>query len=254
MGASGGPNTVHDGLVFSVDAADKNSYIGSGTTWSDLSSYGNNGTLSGSGGANSRIGTVSSSFKAMAFNGSSDYIEFGDTDGLDIRTSTATVEAWFQVDPTVTDSRKIFAKYLHNSGDEPGWYMDFDHDGTPRIFFDWGAGSSRYAFAQQTSANGGPNVTGSSAVWHHLVGTTGDGNFTKIYLDGNFVTSSTLNQPSGDNNSDARAMIGAQVNYGTGVPWGHLKGLVGAVRLYNKALSTKEVLENFNAQRTRFGV
>jgi len=254
MGASGGPSIVHDGLVFGVDAADKVSFSSGSTTWYDLSTNGNNGILSGSGGTVGTIGTVSSSFKAMAFNGSSDYIEFGDTDDLDIRTSTATVEAWFQVDPTVTDSRKIFTKYLHNSGNEEGWYMDFDHDGTPRIFFDWGAGSSRYAFAQQTSTNGGPNVTGSSAVWHHLVGTTGDGNFTKIYLDGNFVTSSIVNQPSGDNNSDARAMIGAQLNYGTGEIWGHLKGLVGAVRLYNKALSAKEISQNFNAKRSRFGV
>ena len=29
MGASGGPNTVHDGLVFSVDAADKVTFVAS---------------------------------------------------------------------------------------------------------------------------------------------------------------------------------------------------------------------------------
>ena len=253
MGAYGGPNIDNIGLEFCVDSADRVSYYSGSTTWFDLSSNKNDGILSGSGGTNGKIGTVSSSLKAMAFNGSSDYIELGDKDDLDIRTSTATVEAWFQAHSSVTNSRKIISKYLHNSGDEQGWYLDWDHDGTPRIFFDWGAGSSRYTFAQQTSTNGGPNVTGSSAVWHHLVGTTGDGNFTKIYLDGNFVTSSTLNQPSGDNNSDARAMIGAQINYATGAPWGHLKGLVGTVRLYSTSLSTSEVLQHYNAQKSRFG-
>jgi len=36
MGASGGPDIVTDGLVLCLDAADKISYSGSGTTWSDL--------------------------------------------------------------------------------------------------------------------------------------------------------------------------------------------------------------------------
>ena len=40
-----GPKTVTNGLVLAVDAADKNSYRGSGTTWTDLSGNNYNGTL-----------------------------------------------------------------------------------------------------------------------------------------------------------------------------------------------------------------
>ena len=36
MGASGGPDIITDGLVFAVDAADKNCYPGSGATGTDL--------------------------------------------------------------------------------------------------------------------------------------------------------------------------------------------------------------------------
>jgi hypothetical protein len=36
---------VTNGLVLSLDAADKNSYPGSGTVWSDLSGNNNNNTL-----------------------------------------------------------------------------------------------------------------------------------------------------------------------------------------------------------------
>ena len=46
MGVSAGPDLIQDGLTLSLDAADRNSYPGSGTTWTDLSSLGNNGTLS----------------------------------------------------------------------------------------------------------------------------------------------------------------------------------------------------------------
>lgn len=40
-----GPNIITDGLVLYLDAANTKSYPGSGTTWSDLSGNGNNGTL-----------------------------------------------------------------------------------------------------------------------------------------------------------------------------------------------------------------
>jgi len=40
-----GPSVVTDRLVLALDAADRNSYSGFGTTWTDLSGNGNNGTL-----------------------------------------------------------------------------------------------------------------------------------------------------------------------------------------------------------------
>ena len=44
MGIGAGANAVEDGLVFCVDAANKRSYPGTGTTWTDLTGE-NNGTL-----------------------------------------------------------------------------------------------------------------------------------------------------------------------------------------------------------------
>ena len=45
MAFGNGPRIVTNGLVLSLDAADRNSYPGSGTTWRDMSGNGNNGTL-----------------------------------------------------------------------------------------------------------------------------------------------------------------------------------------------------------------
>ena len=63
------PKIVTDGLVFAVDAANKKSYPGSGTTWTDLAGS-NDGTLtngptfdSGDGGS-------------IVFDGTDDYVEF----------------------------------------------------------------------------------------------------------------------------------------------------------------------------------
>ena len=45
MGVFAGPEVVEDGLVLALDAGNTKSYPGSGTTWTDLSGNGNNGTL-----------------------------------------------------------------------------------------------------------------------------------------------------------------------------------------------------------------
>lgn len=49
MATSYSPNVVTDGLVLYLDAANKKSYPGSGTTWTDLSGNNFNFTLDGSG-------------------------------------------------------------------------------------------------------------------------------------------------------------------------------------------------------------
>ena len=48
MGLTHSPRIVTDGLVLALDAANVKSYGGSGTTWTDLSGKGNNGTINGS--------------------------------------------------------------------------------------------------------------------------------------------------------------------------------------------------------------
>ena len=45
MGLHHSPRIVTDGLILCLDAADKNSYPGSGNTWYDLSGNGNDGIL-----------------------------------------------------------------------------------------------------------------------------------------------------------------------------------------------------------------
>jgi len=49
MGFYDGPKIVTDGLVLALNAADKNSYPGSGTTWYDISGNGKHFTLDSSG-------------------------------------------------------------------------------------------------------------------------------------------------------------------------------------------------------------
>jgi hypothetical protein len=68
MGVSGGPNAIQDGLVLALDAADRNSYPGSGTTWTDLSGNNNSGSLVNGPTFNSANGGT------IVFDGTNDYV------------------------------------------------------------------------------------------------------------------------------------------------------------------------------------
>ena len=71
MGLSHSPRIVTDGLVFCVDAGDKMSYPGAGTTWTDLSKNRNNGTLINGPTFDSANGG------SISLDGSNDYISVG---------------------------------------------------------------------------------------------------------------------------------------------------------------------------------
>ena len=99
------PSIVTDGLVLCVDAANTKSYPGSGTTWTDISSKGNNGTLtngptfsSGNGGA-------------IVFDGTNDYVDFGSQVA---NLSTSTISFWIKLQNN--DSRNyVIQSYTANS-------------------------------------------------------------------------------------------------------------------------------------------
>jgi len=68
MGIARGPKIVTSGLVLALDAADKLSYRGSGTTWRDLSGNNNTGTLTN--GPTFNAGNLGS----IVFDGTNDYV------------------------------------------------------------------------------------------------------------------------------------------------------------------------------------
>ena len=87
-----GPGIITDNLIFAVDAANPNSYPGSGTTWNDQTVNQNDGTLtngptfdSGNGGS-------------IVFDGSNDLVSFIDSNlysfGNGSTDSAFTAEAW----------------------------------------------------------------------------------------------------------------------------------------------------------------
>jgi hypothetical protein len=96
-----GPRVSTQGLVLALDAADRNSYPGSGTTWYDLSGSGNDHTLTGSPTYGSNRFTLNGSSqgftRATSMNGIS---------------STNTVVIWY----STTDGQELWVRGSQSNG------------------------------------------------------------------------------------------------------------------------------------------
>ena len=107
MGLSHSPRIVTDGLVFCVDAGDKMSYPGAGTTWTDLSKNRNNGTLTNGPTFDSANGG------SIVFDGTNDRVDCGNSTSLNFGNSSSdfpfSIVSWAKFD-SFSSTNPIFAR------------------------------------------------------------------------------------------------------------------------------------------------
>ena len=230
MAGHGGPDLVQDGLVLSLDAADKNSYPGSGTTWTDLSPNGNDGTIT-----NATFSTAGGG--SMAFDGSGDYVDCGHDTTLDAGTSDFTACCWFKL---VDDGNHhdIISKGT-SLGTGYGWALSF-YDGSGSLYFDCGDGTTRVNVYTAISHN----------TWYHVAVTRNNaGNLSELYINGVLdVTAANALDDLGDGSQDIPFKIGSSASAR------YLNGSVTNVGFWSRVLTATEITQNFNAQRSRFSV
>jgi len=236
MAFSHSPKIVTDGLVLCLDAADKNSYPGSGTTWTDLSGNGNNGTLSAA-----AIGTDVPG--SMDFNGSDEYVSIPDSTDWSFGTGEFAVEWWMKLHTT---SQTHYAGYIST-------FIDHWTAGNWIIMNSTQGDVIRVYLLDSESDEGGTTpfpALGSTTSWFHLCLTrVGDSGY--VYI--NTVESATNGaqdwSDKGFHSDDGNAL---QIGRGGGV---YANVSIPIVRIYKgRSLSPSEVSQNFNAQRHRFGV
>ncbi len=224
----GGPNgVVTSGLILWLDTAYLRSYPGYDNTWYDLSATSNNGTLVNGPTYSSANGG------AIVFDGTNDYVSLTANPSL---TNRITLEAWVNLSSPPT---KTFGWI---SGREQSYRLLY-----ATSLFSWvcsTTNNSWYTTGTEVNALDIP-ATGSA---YQVIGTY-DGQNNKIYINGQLNnTGSTI---SGNIASTAAAYhlfrTGASnIDYG--------KGNLYCNRVYNRALSASEVLQNYNATKTRFGL
>ena len=121
MGLAHSPQIVTDNLVFCLDAANTKSYGGSGTTWTDLSGKGNNGTLTSMNGSNYN----SANGGYLDFDGSIDQINCGSSDDFAFGTGDFTIEFWCNPDTVGTEG--IISISSNGSFSSTNWQFRYNH-------------------------------------------------------------------------------------------------------------------------------
>lgn len=217
---------VTNGLVLCVDAGNPRSYPGTGTAWNDATSSGYNFTLT-NGPAYS-----SSNLGFFTFDAVNDIATAGYNTALD--TQTPSVEVWVKT----------------NSLNQNGFWFEKGAVNTQYSLFQEGL-----AIQWRMNIGGVTNLSTASSyistsAWAQVVGTYTSGTRV-LYVNGVAVNSDSQTGTIATNSSGMS--IGAYGgNSGSNAYW--YNGALSICRVYNKALSATEVLQNFNATRGRYGI
>ena len=216
-----GPNIVKDGLVLYLDAGSPNSIYSPtfSNIWKDISGNNNNSTLINGPTFNSSNGGN------IVFDGTNDYATFST-----ITNTIYTIEFWY----------KMFGN--------DGTYGYFASSGDNGLAI--GEGGVGVGFGQFYYWNGTASVLlgtiPSTTNWNHvcaLINTST--NNIQIFGNGNQLSTSTQTSMSTSVSNIGR-YIPANIHF--------LRGNLAVYRIYNRALNTTEITQNYNASRTRFGL
>jgi len=196
---------------------------GAGGTVRDASGNNNTGTLNG--------GTWAPDGKyggALSFNGVSDLVVINGSASLNLG-SAMTQEAW--VYPTApTSFQSTWSTILHRETD--AYYL---HVSSPQGSLR-PAGGATYNGSESYVAS--PSVIPLNA-WTHLA-VTYDGTMMKLYVNGVQVASKAASGTIETNSNPLR--IGGNVPYGQ-----YFEGMIDEVRVYNRALSATEIINDLSA-------
>jgi hypothetical protein len=236
------PVIVTDGLVLNLDAGFSPSFAtipsnaNSSTVipWYDLSGNGANGILTNGPTYNS------SNSGSIVFDGVDDYVSLGTQPSWN--TPTGTMAAWVKITGTGSDIGGILTNQT------TGFNL--------HCFF-----ASNYNSGNQTIViqyaltHTNPNAevyaksTESANSWLYIVGTryyNGTNTIAKLYVNGVLKSTVTL---SGSIEQTANDFILGRF-YGTRA----MIGNIAVTQIYNKEISATEVLQNYNATKSRFGL
>ena len=253
MGIAAGPDLIQDGLVLALDASDRNSYPGSGTTWYDLAGT-NNGAL-----------TNGPTFSS-ANGGSIITDEVDDTISTPIALTSLPALSNFSLEiitkitqyPQPLPSPNVYGNTTragvlfgatYYSGVAIYWYGN--SAGTACTIYSYIRGADAYRVTSGFSM-----ITNN---WYSFTLTNNyTGNALSLYTNGTLIDSvSTATQEYNPGLTPSAGNIGfckPQVDGGGELVYSYLNCNIASAKIYNRALSASEVLQNFNATKSRFGL
>jgi len=203
-----------------------------GTTWTDLSGNGNNGTLVNG------VGYVGTNGGSLSFDGVNDYVGAGNLGSF---YTQGTISYWMY-STAVENYRNPFS--THYLGLNAGIRFEQYTTASPHGGFNVVIGNDdgSYSFYDYS-----PSSVLSSNTWYNvvLVWNTTSSN-VKGYLNGieKFSSSHTLWATTLPSISIGSGFSGSR----------YFKGNISSTKIYNRALTASEIQQNFNALRGRYGI
>jgi hypothetical protein len=224
------PPVVTDGLVLYLDAANRLSYVSGSTAWNDMSGRGNNGTLINGPTYSSANGG------SIVFDGVNDYI--GTLTSLTL-TNQLTVSCWvsFISIPSGVSFRGIIGDW--NTGNSTrSWLITKNNSDNKFVFFVNGSGLS----------GGNVGVLSNTLISlnqiYNVVGVY-NGSTISIYIDGELQNT---------NDFSSNLFQGTLFNLGRFAATNYANINLYSSLVYNRALSSTEVLQNYNSTKSRFNL
>jgi hypothetical protein len=233
------PYIVMDNLVLYLDAGITQSYLGSGTTWTDVNGLGpkNNGTLTNGPTFNSDNGG------SIVFDGTDDYVIISDSNSL-TNTTNLSICVWVNFTNKNRINDIIGKGFGEPDNNEEYTIVQFNDN----IYFDVGNAAGPYIQ---------PSYTINNNTWYHIVCTherISNTSYLKLYVNGVNVPANVNAAQNTPNNNNSPVTLGRRAH--DGQPYGNrnLDGKIAITQIYTKTLSEVEVLQNYNAQKSRFGL
>ena len=223
---------VTSGLIMNLDAGNVSSYPGSGVTWTDTIG-GKQFTLFNSPTYNSANGGYINFVAASS--------QYGFATSFSSSLSTYTVEVWHKFDGTLTGAAPVL--FGEGRGTYSNFMMGTTAGRTVPLKIQGGFWNGAW---QQGTTDPGDYFQPSNG-WYQFVNTY-DGSNIKFYANNTLqITKTPSNFTIGRSGLGLNIMRRQDVaNY-----WG---GGVSIIRVYNTALDSTQIAQNYNAQRSRFGL
>jgi hypothetical protein len=237
MASLGGPNTVIDGLVLALDAANAKSYVSGSTTWGSVV-----GTYSGSlvqscsfnpGQPATFVNNITSFQSQSAYLAVSPTLTFNDLD-------TYTMDFWVQLRSGVelnfqslTGRGSTFPFLFLNvsATDGSSWYLAF-REGTVGTYYNFN------------------NITDYNIInnWTNITFTADASRNISFYLNGAFKQTRTV--------TTSTQLISTRImgGYSSAQTFYNFQGSMSSAKFYNTVLTADQIAQNYNAVKSRFNL
>jgi len=222
---------ITSNLRLYFDPSNPSSYSGSGTVINDLSGNGLNGTMS----------NITFTSPYFSFNGSSSQVSVADNALLEPGSGDWSMEFWVNHSVILGASRILMGKT--DGGNAQDWGYGLRTASNGNTFAEIGNG---------TTSIPSPSTALTINTWYQVVGvwTNVATNSFALYINGSLI-GSISHVFTSVKNTTSPLYLGS-FNGGQFSQW--LNGRMGVVRIYNKSLTGSEVLQNFNSDKSKYGL